>query len=113
MRRGRLRPVAQRTGRDRYQQMTAMSVTLRQIASSQNIVLLALCQMNRAIEGRTEFIPQLNDLKETGQLEQDADVIVFLCWPHKEIVVRRFVPDRQQIHDLVPEYNPQTGQWET
>lgn len=116
-------------GKDRYQQMTSMSVTLRQLASSQKIVLLALCQMSRAIESRSEFVPVASDLKETGQLEQDADVIIFLCWPHRlnqnepenkfqffvrknrnrainqTAVVSRFVPARQQILDALPEFD--------
>ena len=114
-------------GKDRYQQMTSMSVTLRQLASSQKIVLLALCQMSRAIESRSAFMPELSDLKETGQLEQDADVIAFLCWPHRmdhnepenkfqffikknrnrginqTIVDCRFLPMRQQILETTPE----------
>jgi KaiC/GvpD/RAD55 family RecA-like ATPase len=69
------------TGRTRYEQMTAVSVTLRQLASKHKLVFLALCQMSREIESRKEFRPTMSDLKETGQFEQDADVIVFLCWP--------------------------------
>lgn len=115
-------------GKDRYHQMTTMSLTLRQIASSQKIVLMALCQMSRDIESRNSFNPQLSDIKETGQLEQDADVIIFLCWPHKldinepvnkyqffvrknrnrginaSVVTCRFLPSRQQIVESKPEY---------
>ncbi len=39
--------------------------------------------MSRAIESRPTFIPQMSDIKETGQLEQDADVIIFQVWPHR------------------------------
>jgi replicative DNA helicase len=117
-------------GKGRYEQMTSMSVTLRQLASSQKIVLLALCQMSRAIETRSEFEPELSDLKETGQLEQDADVIAFLCWPcrmHQNepenkyqffvkknrnratnqggYVTCRFDPSRQKIMDSLPEFS--------
>ncbi len=114
-------------GKDRYQQMTQMSIALRQIASSQKIVLMALCQMSREVEKRGEFVPRLSDLKETGQLEQDADVIAFLCWPHKinpdeprnkfhffieknrnrainqPVVTLRIDPARQQVLDPLPE----------
>jgi KaiC/GvpD/RAD55 family RecA-like ATPase len=68
-------------GKTRYEQLTAVSVTLRQLASRHKLVLLALCQMSREIESRAEFRPAMSDLKETGQFEQDADVIVFLVWP--------------------------------
>ena len=68
-------------GRTRYEQMTAVSMTLRHLASKHKLIMLALCQMSREIESRKVFKPAMSDLKETGQFEQDADVIVFLVWP--------------------------------
>lgn len=124
-------------GRDRYQQMTNMSVTLRQLTSSLKIVLVALCQMSRDIESRNEFRPKLSDIKETGQLEQDADVIVFLLWPYRidqtqpmhkyqffvekvrnrqimqRGVVCRFAPSRQKITDPEPEWSETSGAYRT
>ncbi|HVX15987.1 MAG TPA: DnaB-like helicase C-terminal domain-containing protein [Pirellulales bacterium] len=70
-------------GQGRYEQITETSTVLRQVATETQVVLVALCQMSRAIEGRKSFIPLLSDLKDSGQLEQDADVILFLCWPHR------------------------------
>lgn len=70
-------------GKTRYEQITHTSIVLRQLANELKIVLLVLCQMSRAIEGRNRFVPQMSDLRETGQLEQDADVILFLVWPHR------------------------------
>ena len=52
------------------------------MANKTGVVLLALCQLNREIENRDAFLPKATDLKETGQLEQDADVILFGVWPH-------------------------------
>jgi len=120
-------------GKSRYEQVTQTSIVLRQLASSQKIVLLVLCQLNRAIESRTTFKPLMSDLKETGQLEQDADVITFLCWPHridpseppkkyqfficknrnrainKGSVFCEFDPSRQTVRDQVPEYHHGNG----
>lgn len=115
-------------GKSRYEQITNTSITLRQLASSLKIVLLVLCQLSRSIESRTEFIPIMADLKDSGQLEQDADVIVFLCWPHRidpvkheqskfqffiaknrnravnqSMVACRFLPTRQMVLDSLPE----------
>ena len=70
-------------GKTRYDKVTNASRILREAAKRNNIVLVLLAQLSRAIEGRNKFIPIMSDLKESGQLEQDADVILFLVWPHK------------------------------
>lgn len=70
-------------GGSRYEQVTAASQAMRRLASRLNIVLIVLAQLNRSIEDRKRFMPVMSDLKETGQLEQDADVIVFGVWPHR------------------------------
>jgi len=71
------------SGKSRYEQTTNTSIALREVTNRHHLITLALCQLSRVIEGRPKFIPQLSDLKDTGQLEQDADVIVFLVWPHR------------------------------
>lgn len=72
-------------GRDgsRYESVTEASLTFRALANELGITLLVLAQLNRQIEKRDSFIPKLGDLKESGQLEQDADVVLFLVWPHR------------------------------
>ena len=70
-------------GNTRYEQVTEMSMTLRKSAHATGVVLLVLCQLNRQVETESEFKPKMHHLKESGQIEQDADVIVFLVWPHR------------------------------
>ncbi len=70
-------------GRTRYEQTCDMSTGLRRLANEFKIVVVALCQLNREIEKRKVFTPQPSDLRDAGQLEQDADVIVFSVWPHR------------------------------
>lgn len=65
----------------RYEIVTASSVALRQVCTETGVLLITLAQMSRSIEGRESFMPRTSDLKESGQLEQDADVIMFLVWP--------------------------------
>lgn len=70
-------------GKNRFEQITNTSIALKQAAAKHNIVVLLLCQLKRDIEARAKFVPTMSDIKDTGQLEQDADVIMFLVWPYK------------------------------
>ena len=63
--------------------ITQTSIELRKLAISRGVTLFVLCQLSRGIESREKFIPRLDDLKDSGQLEQDADVILFLVWPYR------------------------------
>jgi replicative DNA helicase len=68
---------------NRFEVVTANSVTLRKVCSETGVLMIVLAQMSRAIEGRESFVPKTSDLRESGQLEQDADVLLFLVWPWK------------------------------
>jgi hypothetical protein len=68
---------------NRFETVTANSVTLRKVCTETGVLLIVLAQMSRAIEGRDSFVPKTSDLRESGQLEQDADVLLFLVWPWK------------------------------
>lgn len=68
-------------GRNDYERLSAVSVQLRQLASKHKILVVALCQLNREIEGRPSFTPTMADLRGSGQFEQDADCIIFAVWP--------------------------------
>jgi replicative DNA helicase len=45
--------------------------------------MLLMCQLNREIEKRPPYVPKNSDLRESGQIEQDADLILFVQWPVK------------------------------
>jgi replicative DNA helicase len=70
-------------GQGRYEQVTNTSIAIRQVTNKHSILTIMLCQLNREIEKRKKFTPQNSDLRDSGGLEQDADVILCLVWPHR------------------------------
>ncbi len=70
--------VGDKSYESRVQEVGAISQGLKNLARELKIPILALSQLNRGIENRTEKSPQLSDLRESGSIEQDADVVMFL-----------------------------------
>ncbi len=69
---------AKRSSENRVQEITAITMGLKALAKELNIPIIALSQLSRQVENRTNKRPQLADLRESGSIEQDADVVLFV-----------------------------------
>lgn len=68
-------------GRDRYTKVTEASLSICEMIKELNVAGVVLAQLNRGVEGREDKRPCMSDLRESGQIEQDADGIIFI---HRE-----------------------------
>jgi len=85
------------TNTSMVQQMTEVSRSLKALAKELTVPVLALSQLSRAVEQRSPQIPRLSDLRETGAIEQDADVVLFIYREDKY----REASARKNIADII------------
>lgn len=83
---------------NRQQEISEISRSLKALARELDVPILALSQLSRNVEMRADKKPQLSDLRESGSLEQDADIVMFL---YRDEYYNRDDADNQNIAELI------------
>ena len=95
---------------NRVQEISAISRALKSIAKELNIPVLAISQLSRAVEQREDKQPNLADLRESGSIEQDADVVMFVY--REEYYLTNAEPRRRDDEDE-DKFDDRYGRWKT
>lgn len=84
---------------NRVQEVSEISRNLKAIARELDVPVLSLSQLSRSVESRDSHVPRLADLRESGSIEQDADVVMFIY--REKMYQQDLPPDRQNLAEVI------------
>lgn len=100
---------AGRRSENRVQEVSEITRGLKSIAKDLNVPVLALSQLSRQVENREDKRPQLSDLRESGSIEQDADVVMFVY--REQYYIERAAPS-QRDDESEDKFHERTEKWQ-
>jgi replicative DNA helicase len=87
------------SGENMVQQITEISRGLKGLARELNVPVIAVSQLSRAVDQRESKVPRLSDLRESGAIEQDADVVLFIYRKDRDKI--NVTPDEQNLAEII------------